>query len=140
MHTASECDSGYSEATGEIVADGKDKTCTAHRPSSYDVWGFYVAYVAHAIDDDDSSLFDTTSNIEACLMDLAACKIQVDEKFAPKFRTFRYRGMKDYQKWLTTVKDAAFRTGTPLRAELLDMVSDTQWGTWAHGRSRVVRV
>ncbi|WP_353071538.1 helix-turn-helix domain-containing protein [Tunturiibacter gelidoferens] len=90
-----------------------------------DVWGFYVAYVAQAIDDDDLSLVDTTSNIEACLMDLAACKIQVDEKFAPKFRTFRYRVMKDYQKWLTAVKDAAFRTGTPLRAELLDMVSDT---------------
>lgn len=89
-----------------------------------DVWGFYVAYVANAIDDDDESLYDTKDNIEACLMDLAACKIQVDERFAPKIRTFRYLVMKDYREWLTAVKDAAFRAGTTLRAELLDMVSD----------------
>jgi len=90
-----------------------------------DVWGFYVAYVANSIDDDDESLYDTEANIEACLMDLAACKIQVDERFAPRIRTFRHRVMKDYQEWLTAVKEAAFRAGTPLSAELLDMVSDT---------------
>ncbi|NYF52454.1 hypothetical protein [Tunturiibacter gelidoferens] len=72
-------------------------------------------------------------------MDLAACKIQVDEKFAPKFRTFKYRVMKDYQKWLTAVKDAAFRTGTPLRAELLDMVSDTH-GELGHTAEAEFRV
>lgn len=88
-----------------------------------DVWGFYVAYVANMTDDDDESLFDTKENIEACLTDLAACKIQVDERFAPRIRTFRHRVMKDYQEWLTAIKVAAFRAGTPLRAELLDMVS-----------------
>lgn len=90
-----------------------------------DVWGFYVAYVAKSIDHDDESLFDIEADIEACLMDLAACKIQVDEGFAPKLREFRHRVMRDYEGWLTAVKKAAFRAGTPLKAELLDMVSDT---------------
>ncbi len=89
-----------------------------------DVWGFYAAYVEEVADDDGGPLYDTKSNIEACLMDLAACKIVVDEKFATKIRTFRHRVMKDYEEWLTEVKDAAFRAGTPLRAELLDMVRD----------------
>lgn len=90
-----------------------------------DVWGFYVAYIPKTITDDDEALFDIETSIEACLMDLAATKIQVDEKFAPKIKSFRYRVMKEYQEWLTDLKEAAFRTGTPLRAELLDMVSDT---------------
>lgn len=88
------------------------------------VWGFYVAYIENMTNDDDESLFDTKTNIEACLMNLAACKIQVDERFAPKFGIFRYRVLRDYERWLTVVKDAAFRAGTPLRAELLDMVGD----------------
>ena len=91
------------------------------------VWGFYAAYVEDVADDDGGSLYDTKSNIEACLIDLAACKIDVDEKFAPKIRTFRHQVMRDYEEWLTTVKDAAFRAGAPLRAELLDMVAgDTE--------------
>jgi hypothetical protein len=88
------------------------------------VWGFYVAYVEDAADDDGGPLYDTKANIEACLMELAASKIQVDEKFAPKIRKFRHWVMKDYEEWLTVVKDAAFRAGTPLRAELLNMVGD----------------
>ena len=88
------------------------------------VWGFYAAYVEDVADDDGGPLYDTKSNIEACVIDLAACKIDVDEKFAPKLRAFRYRVMRDYEEWLTTVKEAAFRAGTPLKAELLDMVAN----------------
>lgn len=87
-----------------------------------DVWGFHAAYVPKIEDNDDEQLFDTKGNIEACLMDLAASKIEVDEKFAPQLKAFRYRVMKEYEEWLSEVKDAAFRAGTPLRAELLDMV------------------
>jgi len=90
-----------------------------------DVWGFYVAYVTTAIDDDDPSLYEVAENIHACLIELAACKVQVDEVFAPNIRDFRYRVMKDYEGWLTHVKEAAFRSGTPLRAELLEMISNT---------------
>jgi transcriptional regulator with XRE-family HTH domain len=79
-----------------------------------DVWGFYAAYVVNAINDDDESLLDTNGNVEACLIDLAACKIQVEEELAPNIRTFRIRVMKDYQKWLTAIKDAAYRAGIPL--------------------------
>jgi transcriptional regulator with XRE-family HTH domain len=88
------------------------------------VWGFYAAYVETVADDDAGTLYDTKSEIEAGLIDLAACKIEVDDKFAPKFRTFRHRVMNDYEEWLTVIKEAAFRAGTPLRAELLDMVGE----------------
>lgn len=88
------------------------------------VWGFYAAYVENVVDDDAGTLYDTKSEIEAGLIDLAACKIEVDDKFAPKFRTFKHRVMKDYEEWLTVIKEAAFRAGTPLRAEFLDMVGE----------------
>jgi transcriptional regulator with XRE-family HTH domain len=86
-----------------------------------DVYGFYVAYVDELIDDD---LIGTDAdNIEPCLLELAASKIEeVDASFAPKFREFNYQVRKNYTKWLTLVKDKAFRAGVPLRAELMDMV------------------
>ena len=86
-----------------------------------DVYGFYVAYVEELIDDD---LIGTDAdNIEPCLLDLAASKVEgVAESFAPKFGKFKYKVRKDYTEWLTLVKDKAFRAGAPLRAELMDMV------------------
>lgn len=87
-----------------------------------DVWGFYAAYVRELIDDDLDLVDTDAENIEPCLIDLAASKIEVEPKFAPKFSEFRHRTKEDYVKWLTIVKDKAFRTGVPLRAELLDMV------------------
>ena len=89
-----------------------------------DVWGFYAAYVANISDDENEAIFDIKENIEACLIDLAACKIQIDKKFAPRIDTFRREVIKEYQEWLTALKEEAFRAGIPLRAELLDMVSD----------------
>jgi transcriptional regulator with XRE-family HTH domain len=90
--------------------------------SLYSVWGFYTAYVMEVADDAGGELFAAKSNIEACMMDLAACKIEVHEGFAPKFRTFRRRVIMEYKEWLTAFQEAAFRAGTPLRAELLDLV------------------
>jgi len=58
-------------------------------------------------------------------MTLAASKIEVDLGFATKFREFKYRAIKDFEKWLNIVKDKAFRAGAPLRAELLNMVHDS---------------
>lgn len=86
-----------------------------------DVFGFYVAYIDELMNDEE--LMDTPAvNIEPCLMDLAACKIEVDQGLAPNFRRFRQTVMKDYEEWINIIKENAFRSGTPLRAELMEIV------------------
>jgi transcriptional regulator with XRE-family HTH domain len=88
-----------------------------------DVYGFYAAYLADLINDDELDLGDTpTCNIEPCLMSLAACKIEESPEFVPKIGEFKRQVTKDYEEWLTIVKDRAFRAGVPLRAELLGLV------------------
>lgn len=88
-----------------------------------DVYGFYAAYVMDLMDEDDLCLNSTDAcNIEPCLMDLAASKVDVDEKFALDFRHFKYRVTKNFTEWLNIVKEKTFRAGLPLRAELLSMV------------------
>jgi transcriptional regulator with XRE-family HTH domain len=90
-----------------------------------DVYGFYVAFVDELISDNDDLLNTDADNIEPCLIELAASKVEdIDEKFAPKFGEFRYKVRKQYTEWLTLVKDKSFRAGAPLRAELMDMVND----------------
>lgn len=87
-----------------------------------DVYGFYAAYVDEILLDDDLDFSGTgAENIEPCLMDLAASKIEIDKNFALKFDEFKRRVTKDYVEWLTIVKDKACRAGVPLRAELLSM-------------------
>ena len=103
-----------------------------------DVYGFYAAYVAELVEDDELNLMDTPAcNIEPCLMSLAACKIDVEQEFAPGILEFRYRVKNDYKEWLTIVKDRAFRAGIPLRAELLSLVydSNTELGHEAEAES-----
>jgi hypothetical protein len=90
-----------------------------------DVYGFYIAYVEELISDNDELINTDADNIEPCLIELAASKVEdIDEKFAPKFGEFRYRVRKQYTEWLTLVKDKSFRAGAPLRAELMDMIND----------------
>jgi transcriptional regulator with XRE-family HTH domain len=90
-----------------------------------DVYGFYIAYVDELISENDELLNTDADNIEPCLIELAASKIEsIDEKFAPKFSEFRYKVRKQYTEWLTLVKDKSFRAGAPLRAELMDMVNN----------------
>lgn len=91
-----------------------------------DVYGFYAAYVAELIDDDDLGVIGTAvDNIEPCLLELAACKIEVDDGFASRFTEYRRRVLKDYEEWINIVKDRAFRAGIPLRAELMGLVIDS---------------
>jgi transcriptional regulator with XRE-family HTH domain len=91
-----------------------------------DVYGFYAAYVAELIDDEELDLMATSAcNIEPCLLSLAACKIEVSPELAPKLNELRSRVTKDYEEWLRVVKDKAFRAGVPLRAELLGLVHDS---------------
>jgi transcriptional regulator with XRE-family HTH domain len=89
------------------------------------VFGFYAAYILELDCDDELGLLETEAeNIEPCLLDLAASKIDEEEVkgIATEFRSFRNRVKKDYGKWLNIVKGRAMRNGVPLRAELLDMV------------------
>ena len=91
--------------------------------SLVNVYGFYLAYVYDFMNDEDLDLEVTSAmNIEPCLIDLAACKVEVDEKFAPKFRLFKQRVLNDYTDWLTIVKYGTMKAGLPLKAELLDLV------------------
>ena len=88
-----------------------------------DVYGFYLAYISELIDDWEDTLLDSPAgNIEPCLMQLAASKVEVNEKLAPNFKNFSYKVMNDYEEWITFLKDYAFHAGMPLRAELMDIV------------------
>lgn len=102
------------------------------------VYGFYAAYVGDLIDDDDLELFGTDAvNVEPELMSLAACKLEVDSALAPNFLRFRRQTLKNYREWLGIVKQAAFRSGVPLQAELLNLVyeSDDALGHEAEAES-----
>ncbi|ROL78202.1 transcriptional regulator [Pseudomonas protegens] len=102
------------------------------------VYGFYAAYLSELIYDDELELFDTPAdNIESCLMSLAACKIEENQRLTPNFRNFKFQVIKDYEEWLDIVKDRAFRAGVPLRAELLKLVhgSDGELGHEAEAES-----
>lgn len=91
------------------------------------VYGFYTAYVVDLIYDEGLDLDDTAGEIDSGLLSLAATKLAQEELngLAPKFREFQQQVRRDYVKWLNTVKEKAFRASVPLRAELLDMVSET---------------
>lgn len=89
-----------------------------------DIYGFYAAYIYHMVYDEALDLFEVGSEIESCLMDLAACKIDVDLALAPKFLDFKRETLKTYREWLELVKDKAFRAGVPLKAEILSLVYD----------------
>jgi transcriptional regulator with XRE-family HTH domain len=88
------------------------------------VYGFYIAYVHELVFDDELDLLETGDNIDSCLLDLAASKLDIEEVqgLATRFLEFRSRIKQDYEKWLNVVKERAFRSGVPLQAELLDMV------------------
>lgn len=92
-----------------------------------DVYGFYAAYIAEIIDDESLDLFETDAvNIEPCLIELATCKIDISIEIAPNFNKFRYETLENYKEWLSIVKEKAFRANIPLRAELLNLVYDSQ--------------
>jgi len=104
------------------------------------IYGFYIAYVHELLFDDELDLGETVGdNIDACLLALAASKLDLEDVqgLAAKFPDFRYRVRKDYEKWLNVVKERAFRAGVPLRAELMDMVyqSDEELGMEAEKKS-----
>lgn len=92
-----------------------------------DIYGFFAAYIYDFFYDDDLGLEDTDAcNIESCLLELAASKIELPlESFAPDFKEFKYKTIYSYEKWINIVKDKAFRAGIPLRAELMNLIYDS---------------
>lgn len=91
-----------------------------------DVYGFYAAYISDLIYGEGTNLIETSAeNIEPCLIELAASKVKIDESIATNLQKFRQETLSNYQKWISEVKDFAFRAGIPLRAELLDLVYKT---------------
>jgi hypothetical protein len=83
---------------------------------------FYSAYVEELTDGDNSELLDAGMEASGCLMNLAACKIDVDETIAPNFDAYKAEWVKQYRDWIDVLKMHALREGIPLRAELLDLV------------------
>ena len=89
-----------------------------------DVYGFYAAYVDHLIE--ELELYDSPAcDIEPCLLELAASKIEEPPALATRFSEFKYETIESYTEWLTFVKEKAFQAGLPLRAELLELVYGT---------------
>ncbi|MFM0139645.1 helix-turn-helix domain-containing protein [Caballeronia grimmiae] len=107
----------------EVKANEFTNTISKIFMSLNDVYGFYAAYIEDLLFDDNLNLSGTEAeNIENCLMALAACKTDVDEKYAPKIQDFRREVINDYEDWIALVKERAFRAGVPLKAELMDIV------------------
>ena len=89
-----------------------------------DVYGFYAAYVDHLIE--ELELYDSPAcDIEPCLLELAASKIEEPPALATRFSEFKYETIESYTEWLTFVKEKAFQAGLPLQAELLELVYGT---------------
>lgn len=88
-----------------------------------DVYGFYAAYIRSILDDWDIGLQDTPAcNIEPCLLQLAFCKVDAESTIGPKFNSFKHETLNDYQEWIEIVKNKAFASSIPLKAELMHMV------------------
>ncbi|HEU4960416.1 MAG TPA: hypothetical protein VFT56_08415 [Sphingomonas sp.] len=87
-----------------------------------DVYGFFIAYIYELVTDDQLDVIEEGMEIESCLMNLAASKLEPSLPLATKFNKFKIEVTQDYERWLRKVQAAAFRAGVPIRAELLDLV------------------
>jgi transcriptional regulator with XRE-family HTH domain len=119
------------ETTDEALFDALEanpysSTILAIFKALNDVYGFYAAYLSELFDREELGLMETAAeNIEPCLVDLAATKVDVDKSFAPGFGAFCAKIHMDYEEWIGLVKDKAFQAGVPLRAELMNLVYDS---------------
>lgn len=118
-------DDADSEATYQLLLADNDYSSLIYSlyKSLTNVYGFYAAYVAELLQDDELGLQATEAqNIESCLLSLAACKLDTVPRLATNYREFKWRVQNEYGKWLTIVINSAFRAGSPLKAELRAMV------------------
>ncbi|WP_198013108.1 helix-turn-helix domain-containing protein [Citrifermentans bremense] len=89
-----------------------------------DVYGFYVAYLSSTLFEDALLEEGIGEEIEPNLIRLAASKIEDGKGLTSNFDSFKYKVTKEYEEWLNKVKEAAFKAGIPLKAELLELVYD----------------
>jgi hypothetical protein len=91
------------------------------------VSAFHDAYLFDMIHDNAEELYmDLGDEILACLLQLAASKIELEGeevRLATKFQEFQQRTTGEYRKWLNQLKEKAIQIRVPLKAELLDMVN-----------------
>ncbi len=92
-----------------------------------DVFGFYTAYIYPLVlHSDNDDIMDLDGEIEACLLNLAATKLESEHvAIASNFGKFRTQAHKDYEKWLNELKLQFFHHNIPLKAELLDLVYES---------------
>jgi transcriptional regulator with XRE-family HTH domain len=103
-----------------------------------DVFGFYLMYIAEftngnkreAIDPDyDSAALD---NIDACLFQLAASKLDFKKDVLPsglvteyQFAEFKEDITRDYVEWINELKKMAYEARVPIPVELMKLVSES---------------
>ncbi len=92
-----------------------------------DVFGFYAAYIYPSVlHSDNDDIMELDGEIEACLLDLAATKLESEHvAIASNFGKFRTQVHKDYEEWLNELKLQFFHHNIPLKAELLDLVYES---------------
>lgn len=118
----------YSDALLDQIAENPISSLIQAIFNSYtNIYGFYCAYIDELLHEHDLDPEDEIGgNIHACLLDLAACKIDVAKhKLPEQYSAFKHRVRSDYEKWLNALKVKAFRAGVPLRAELLNLIHES---------------
>lgn len=93
-----------------------------------DVYGFYLAYIYNLEGNyfnDDSEWYETEMQIESELISLAMIKADTELKSLDKFNHFRFQTEKKYQEWLNIIKLKAFKSNTPLKAELMHLLYES---------------
>lgn len=90
-----------------------------------DVFGFYAAYVDELIEGLDMSGSSPLENVEPELMALAATKLDEVPELAKDFKVFTYNTNKNFRKWMTLLKVEAFKANLPMRAEVMDLVTES---------------
>jgi len=97
--------------------------------SAHEKW--WMHYLSPLINDENHELI---GEIQSGLLGLAAAKFDADKLFAepfasmvrqltPKFYSFSRETKNTYRRWLTDLKIAVIKSGTPLQVELLDLIT-----------------
>lgn len=91
-----------------------------------DIYGFYLAYIQD-LDNNyiDDELTEKIYELESCLLSLAITKLPLESnQLTPNFETFKYKTLKECENLIIEIKNFAFNRTIPLKAELLDLISD----------------
>lgn len=91
-----------------------------------DVYGFYEAFVSDLVFDEELDLSNTPAwELDSVLLSLAASKLDLNESEFPGFSSFKKKVESEVADMVRYLKERAFRSCIPLRAELMDLVFDS---------------